>query len=132
MHARAPGKSAALQEGHVVGADEGRRIGAGVAAVAGVAGAATADEEARGAVRAILDDAAVRTVSRTGAAPTAMAFLHPGQITCLPEALSGTCIACVQNGHRITCGIPVSFGNEYEPTLPNGDAWAGRRAGGSS
>src|SRR5260370_41993473 len=115
MKAMAPGKSVALREGHLFGAGIGVR-GAGVAD----GGAATATEE-RAATRPLpAGEAAAATGPRAGAPPTQMAFLQPGQITCFPAAVSGTCMAWLQNGQRINCALRASFQSyqAFSPRIP--------------
>src|ERR1700682_292042 len=120
MHAMAPGRSGVLHAGHSVGAADG---GVDLLLSAGEAGggAAIAAEPERAATRPVPEAGVAAGAAaagwRTCAAPTRMAFLHAGHSTCFPAALSGTCMAWLQCGQRINCGIRITF------LLPAGMGW---------
>src|SRR5262245_61359011 len=101
MQAMAPGSRAEPQAGHAVGV-VGALAATGAAGRGGAAGAVGAVGRAGPAV------APAATGSRAGAGPLiGNSRLQPGQRTCLPTALSGTCMALVQCGHRIVSGMLV-------------------------
>src|SRR5262245_20423679 len=103
MQAMAPGSRAEPHAGQAVGAGgltgtapDGFAAGGGEGGVGLPAG------------RAAPAAAPAATGSRAGALPTPPTWnrrLPPGQRTCLPGALSGTCIALVQWGQRMVRGI---------------------------
>jgi hypothetical protein len=91
MQAMAPSSSLEPHEGHTVG------NGAG-------AGAATAPREPLPEAGE-LGAGTIGEAGFTAADGIMNGFLHDGQRTFLPPALSGTCMDLVQCGQRITCGI---------------------------
>src|SRR5262249_30221094 len=98
MQAMAPGNSVDLQAGHSVG----------VVAADGAGGMDTDGDDGavgpgRGAVMPGLLPPATPAPTGWGAgAPTMNTCLQDGQRTCLPAALSGTCIVLLQCGQRMT------------------------------
>src|SRR5437899_2228346 len=99
MQAMAPGRSLALHAGHSVGVpeDDGLELGA-----------ALVDCDVAGVGEGARPPAGAPPGGRVEAPPTTNGFLHPGQRTCLPAELSGTCICLVQWGQLMTCGMTVS------------------------
>src|SRR4051812_40846348 len=127
MQAMAPSSRSAPQEGHFFGPPafaaavgggrviDGLDAGRGGGAVA--AGAAAAAAGRGGAAAAA--PAAARTPELVPAAAGWGALIrktveHFGQRTCFPAEPSGTCMACVQLGQLMICGM-VGF---LEPGLP--------------
>ncbi len=95
MQAMAPGSSSAPQEGHSLGVSEVAVAPPG-AGREGTTGAAT------GTGRGLAARAAAIGCGAGAAAGTWNGFWHDGQRTPFPAALSGTCIALLQCGQRMT------------------------------
>ena len=127
MHAMAPSSNLEPHDGQTVG------MGAG----AGIATAPLEPLPTTGGPGACAGGG----VGGFGAGPAGAGimngFLHDGQRTFFPPALSGTCIDLVQCGQRITCGIGCTlhfflftFGVRWD--IPNAKRKHGRFVGPSS
>src|SRR6516162_5883059 len=110
MHEMAPGSRSALQAGHFVGPCG---LLAAVGAAGGAADSVGAGGRGGGAGRGAAADAGGGAGAAAAPAPTGCSAgagivktsLQVGQRTCLPAALSGTCIRVWHFGQAITCGM---------------------------